>query len=141
MNKNIKDFHMNKICISIVAIGFSLISPAHAALYNINGTFTQYASDGSVSYYGNIDGISGTYNDVTGSINMNLDNLWALYNISVVGDVITTPGSYSWEACLPDGSANCTAPDPITANIGTGQWGMHALYNWGTSTSIDLVNV
>jgi len=72
---------------------------------------------------------------------MYMDDLWGFYNIPIIGEVITTPGTYFWEACLPDGSINCTAPSPITADIGAGQWGMHGLYEWTTTSNIDLVNV
>ena len=132
---------MKKLSLLGAACTFLISTSAQAIIYDISGTFQQYASDGSATWGGWPDGVFGTYNDATGSISMYLDDLWGFYNIPIVGTVITTPGTYSWEACLPDGSVQCTAPAPITADISAGQWGMHGLYNWTTSPNADLVNV
>jgi hypothetical protein len=120
---------------------FLISTSVQAVVYDISGSFEQLAPDGSHTWGGWADGVSGTYDDETGSISIFLDDLWGFYNIPIVGEVITAPGSYSWEACLPDGSIKCTAPAPITADISTGQWGMHGLYEWTTTPNIDLVNV
>lgn len=125
----------------LAAFLFFLVHPSvDAAVYSVGGNFIQRDSAGSVSYQGN-NAISGTYNDITGAIHMDVDNLWTYYETSINGEIITAQGSYSWDACLNDGSSDCTSPSTITADIGNGQWGMHALYNWYTSTNIDLVNV
>lgn len=132
---------MNKSRLLGVAVcAFFISASAQATIYNISGSFEQLDSSGHI--WGSwANGVSGAYNDQTGSISMYLDDLWGFHNIPVTGEVITTPGIYSWEACLPDGSINCTAPTPITAQIGTGQWGMHGLYTWTATSNIDLVNV
>jgi hypothetical protein len=126
----------------IVVCTYILSISAHATTYDISGSFVQYGSDGGQSVSGAWpDGVTGTYDDTTGSISMILNELYGFYNIPIAGNVITVPGIYSWEACLADGSIQCTAPSPIQADIGAGQWGMHALYDWYTFVNIDLVNV
>ncbi len=71
---------------------------------------------------------------------------WVAHNVTVYG-----PGSYTFEACLPDGSTHCTAPDPLSMKVGPTQIGMHMLFDWGQPTagspcglancSIDVVEV
>lgn len=132
---------MKKARLLIGVCAYILSASAHAITYDINGSFVQYASDGQTAWGGWPDGVTGTYSDATGSISMFLDDLWGFNNIPIVGNVIITPGIYSWEACLADGSIQCTAPALIEADIGAGQWGMHGLYDWVSTVNIDLVNV
>jgi hypothetical protein len=51
------------------------------------------------------------------------------------------PGTYTFETCLDDGSSKCTAPEPLTMEVGPGQLGGHMLFNWGSSRNIDVVVV
>lgn len=125
----------------IVALCVCAPLPAYSISYDVAGIFEQLNPDGDHSWGGWADSVTGTYDSDTGAISLYLENLWGFYNIPIVGQVFTSPGSYSWEACLPDGSVQCTAPTPITADVAAGQWAMHGLYAWTTSPNIDTVSV
>ncbi len=51
------------------------------------------------------------------------------------------PGTYTFETCLNDGSTQCTAPAPLSMEVGPNQLGAHMLFDWATNKSIDVVLV
>ncbi|MCW8829920.1 MAG: cadherin-like domain-containing protein, partial [Gammaproteobacteria bacterium] len=71
--------------------------------------------------------------------------VWTAHHVRVFG-----PGTYSFDSgCTiaeieatgcPAGSAALSGP-AITITVGAGQLGMHALFDWGASTNIDVVNL
>ena len=102
----------------------------------------------------------GTFNDsvATAVTNMTISSpteffnaLWSAHDVQVFG-----PGSYTFEACLDDGSKIGTTPcgnpnydptdlstitNPLTMNVAEGQVGVHMLFDWNGSNNIDVVNV
>ena len=71
--------------------------------------------------------------------------VWTAHDVRVFG-----PGTYSFDSgCTvaeiqstgcPAGSAANSGP-PISMTVGPGQIGVHILFDWNTSTNIDVVNV
>lgn len=112
-----------------------------ATIYDITGTFTTRNTTGSVAGY--IDSnITGTYNDSDPS-SFTIYAGQPLFQLFWLAEgTIYDAGNYSFEACLADGSTNCTAPAPIGMDVYAGQWGAHLLFDWGsTTTNADQVLV
>ena len=129
-------------CMLLAAILIAANSGAQATIYNVTGLFKMFNPSGSQI---GVDDpfVNGTYNDAVPT-SMALASpqpfqglLWTANG----GSVETAPNTYTFEACLSDGSSFCSPPAPISMTVGANQWGGHLLFNWGSSVNIDVLNV
>lgn len=64
--------------------------------------------------------------------------VWTAHHMNIFG-----PGTYTFDTSCTAASANCTpggtAAQKYTLTVGTGQVGAHMLFNWSTTTNIDVV--
>lgn len=61
---------------------------------------------------------------------------WTAHDVAIYG-----PGTYTiYTGCAP-GAPGCGTGSAYTLTVGTGQVGAHMLFNWGTSTNIDVIIV
>ena len=129
--------------ILLAAILVAANSGAQATIYNVTGLFTMLDASGNQA--GASDPfVTGTYDDTDpsslslGSTQPFFGFLWVAHGGN---SIETAPNTYTFEACLADGSTQCTSPSPISMTVGAGQWGGHLLFNWNTSVNIDVLNV
>jgi hypothetical protein len=63
-------------------------------------------------------------------------NTWTAHDVMVYG-----PGTYTVYTGCPAGSPGCGQGTPITFTVGDGELGGHMLFNWSSSSDIDVVDI
>ena len=146
------------LCTSIVlALGLNTQLVSAGDLGANNNNFTMLSPAGDPVGGTNVIKITwdGTYNtDVaTAATNMTIfsptpffGTPWFAHDVQVFG-----PGTHIFEACpapidlvtkiAADGSTGCGKSKPQTMVVGSGQVGVHMLFDWNSSVNIDVVNV
>jgi len=148
-----------------LALGSTAANALHLEMFDLGGGKSNFTMLGPTG------GRVGGTNDVTitwdGSLNTSVADPhvnmtisspttffgqpWFANNVQVFG-----PGSYTFEACLDDGSKigtkacgnpnydpadPSTITNPLAMNVGANQIGVHMLFNWNGNNNIDVVNV
>lgn len=112
----------------------------YSATYDVSGTLIVRSPTGQLVEA--IDNTVSGFYDNSGSTTLSLnttDRFQGLLWLSI--GAVYGPGDWVFEACLADGSTNCTQPSPVSMTVGTGQWGGHLLVDWGAVQNIDVLNV
>ena len=122
---------MRKLTLIFLALFYA--SNSSATTYDVSGLFSFYDPASALVEDQSNKPVTGTYDDVTGV--MNLSSVEPFFGISwnADGDIFTTPGSYDVDT-VEAGS--------ITGiEVGVGQWFGHLLYDWSVTQDVDLVLV
>jgi hypothetical protein len=149
-----------KIVLGAVMLTVLSTGPTHAAVINFaNSNFTMLTVSGGMLGGTNdvVGSWDGTYDTAVNSTNFNMTLtsptpffgfIWTAHDIRVFG-----PGTYQFDttcttAQLEAGIVNCNNPlgpyqtqQYLTMTVGTGQIGVHMLFNWNDGLNIDIVNV
>ncbi len=145
----------------LLALGSTAANALHLPMFELGNTdnnFTMLGKGGSGTGGTNLVKVmwDGTLNTsiATADTNMTIESeapffstKWFARNVQVFA-----PGTYTFEACpgpadpvtgkAADGSVNCVVDGtPQTMVVGDGQVGVHMLFDWNTSVSIDVINV
>lgn len=137
-------------------IDSAYVAPGAAALSG-PGSLTPAFSTTSNNFtmVGAANGLTGGTNDVTftwdgtyarqvvtdGTNNATLSSptafsgkKWTAHHVNVYG-----PGTYTFNAGCASGNPSCGTGPSYTMTVGTGQVGAHMLFNWSTSSDIDVI--
>ncbi len=129
--------------------GSCMNTPAPWPVNTTNNNFTMIAPDGGLT--GGTNDVVFTWNmtkktavAVSGQVpNATLSSVtpffgvpWMAHDVAIYG-----PGTYTVYADCPAGNPGCGAGTSIIFTVATNQLGAHMLFDWGSSTDIDVVNV
>lgn len=81
----------------------------------------------------------GSYNATLSSTSPFSGSLWTAKNVNLYG-----AGTYVFDTSCPQGNPSCgtgTATQKYTLTVGAFQLGAHMLFDWGTNTNIDVIQL
>lgn len=128
--------------VNAAASGYALESSANTTGNNFTmldgtGGFVGGSNNVSMTWDGTVFTSSSDYTGPGGASNMTLSSkdpffgqTWTAHSIQVFG-----PGSYTFDPSLGGGAAETGA---LNLTVAPGQLGAHMLFNWGTTSNIDV---
>ena len=140
-----------------IALAFVFVTSSNAAVFTITGSFQMFGPTGDQLDTTDTN-ITGSYDDtdpnsmLIGSPQIFFGFNWFAHDLQIT----QVPGVVTVETCptppdgsvvpAPDGTSDekvipCTPPLPMSMTIGPNQWGVHMLFDWNTSSNIDVLNV
>jgi len=122
---------LSTVC-ALMFFMFLYISNASAATYDVSGLFSAYDPT-SVLMDGSNAPVTGSYDDVTGVMNLSSVQPFFGQDWTADGEIITTPGTYDIDTI--------SAGSITGIEVGEGQWFGHLLFDWGVTLDTDLVLV